>query len=154
MSRIQRRPRWTDTEIRKFHARYMAGESSTDLALERGVTPMQIRYAFRSMGLALKERHNPTPPRFSDAEVRAMHARYLGGMSTEDLAREFHCRRETITGSFRRLGLSRRKPGGNFRSPAAGNYANEGDWTGKIPHECIPIYRGGPCAVCDQEVIR
>jgi hypothetical protein len=51
-----RRPSLTDSEITEIHARYMAGERSSDLCQEAGVSLAPLYNGFKRLGLPIKGR--------------------------------------------------------------------------------------------------
>lgn len=53
--RVKRPVTWTDEITRAAHVRYMAGESSTALAAERGASDRGLIYAFHRLGLEVKQ---------------------------------------------------------------------------------------------------
>ncbi|HEX3958080.1 MAG TPA: hypothetical protein VHZ03_15810 [Trebonia sp.] len=109
------RRRLTDELVAVLHLRYQAGESVSLLAEEIGVNGSSIHYQFRQHGLELRPANSPRrltarenvlrsrATKLSDKLIAALHARWLGGESIADLAREVEVCKSTLRRRFRRI---------------------------------------------------
>lgn len=135
----KRGPFWTEEAVRAQYARYMAGEGVEALAREFGGTPSGLRLQFGKLGLPARV---PAPRVLSIARVRELYARYQAGERSLVLSREAGVSSTALGKAFRRLGLPMRNVG---RVKGA---QEKKTFEAVAGHECVPVYAGGPCAVC------
>ncbi len=136
---MPRGPLIPEQVIVEAHARYVAGEPTSRLAREYGISQQGLNGAFRKRGLWRRPPGQAFVPFWTKERVTAAHRRYLAGERVEDIADEYGMGGWGLLIAFRRHGLLVRRPGRpvgsrSFRVAAA--------------HEHIAAE--GRCIGCDQ----
>jgi transposase-like protein len=86
---------------------YEAGESVESIARRVGVSSNVVQRRFRAAGVQLRTSREVYQRRrgFRDSDVRPLHAEYLRGASSVDLAKRLGCHSSTLRNVFKRAGL-------------------------------------------------
>jgi hypothetical protein len=105
---------WTEAEIYKLHAKYLAGSFASELAKSRHRSSEELLAAFRRLNLEILDRKKPVMPRRVDDEVvRSMHADYMAlGLSLSESARRYGRHPQTARELFISRGLPLRESAG------------------------------------------
>lgn len=87
--------------------RYESGEPVGRLASELGVTDKVVKRILKERSVTLRGARDVYALRrgFDDAQIAAIHARYMAGESTVDLANDIGCHSSTLRNTFKRKGL-------------------------------------------------
>lgn len=94
-------------QLQNLCRRYEAGESVKKLCGELGVTDKVVQRLLKSQGVSLRDSRaaKSLGRGFSDDDVGALHARYMAGESSVELAATVGCHSLTLRNAFRRHGL-------------------------------------------------
>lgn len=96
-----------DDQLDNLCRRYQGGETALCLARELGVTQKTVNRLLQRAGVATRGRAEAYAARrgFGDSEWRTLHARYMAGESSVEIARGIGCHSSTLRNGWRRLGL-------------------------------------------------
>ena len=103
-SKVGQGAKLTETAARAIHARWIAPDGPTlgALATEAGLSQSALRDTFKRHDLPTR---NPRKPQLTEAQVRAIHARYVAGEKLESLGAEIGCKGNWLRHLCHRHGL-------------------------------------------------
>ena len=103
-SKVGQGARLNEEQARALHARWMTPDGPTlgALATEAGLSQSALRDTFKRHDLPTR---NPRKPQLTEAQVRAIHARYLAGEKLETLGEEIGCKGNWLRHLCHRHGL-------------------------------------------------
>lgn len=107
-----------DARIEEVKRRYLAGESTQQIADDVGATPSGVRQALRRQGVTLRSRgeaRRGTEGRRALTDEQATEAArlYESGLSMDAVAVHFGISQHAVSNTLRRLAVKRRPRGGN-----------------------------------------
>ena len=121
---------WTKAELKKLHARYLAGEYASTLAKIRGRRSAWLLARFQAHGWPLREKKSPAQPkRFPTDVAEAMYADYQAGMSLADVERKHGRSRSCARSLFIGRGWAVKPPQKN----AWRKHRADGTWEAMTP---------------------
>ena len=103
-SKVGQGARLNEEQARALHARWIAPDGPTlgALATEAGLSQSALRDTFKRHDLPTR---NPRKPQLTEAQVRAIHARYVAGEKLESLGAEIGCKGNWLRHLCHRHGL-------------------------------------------------